>query len=139
MTSLYGGIADPSAASATNAAVGREPPMFALNRMNIRLNHDIEQLVANNQTMVVLMGKVLHRINLSPASSGSDPIERLLELPDGVRIVRMFLDPQASHLLLTVRMPVAVPPVQQFMQQATSSGMASFGANMPTKSVFMFN
>lgn len=117
MTSLYGS-ADPAA----NSAV-REPPMFALNRMNIHLNHDIKQLVANNQTMVVLMGRVLHRIPLN-----NDPIEQLPELPTGVRIVRMFLDPQGSHLLLTVRLPSIAPMVQQHMQQASSSGKLMVGS-----------
>lgn len=123
MTSLYGS-ADPAA----NSAV-REPPMFALNRMNIHLNHDIEQLVANNQTMVVLMGRVLHRIPLN-----NDPIEQLPELPAGVRIVRMFLDPQGSHLLLTVRLPSIAPMVQQHMQQASSSGKLMVGSGGATGS-----
>lgn len=84
--------------------VNREPPMFALSRMNIKLNQDIELLVTSNHTMVVLMGNVLHRIQLRATG---DPIERLPELPVGFRIKRMFLDPQGNHLLLTVRLTAA--------------------------------
>lgn len=105
-------IAGGGISASTSAAMGvlslpaaiREKPMFALNTMNIELRHDIEQLVVSNQTMVVLMSNMLHRISLRAVG---DPIERLAELPTGVRIVRMFLDPLGSHLLATVRLTAA--------------------------------
>lgn len=111
--------------------VNREPPMFALSRMNIKLNQDIEQLVVSNHTMVVLMANVLHRIQLRATG---DPIERLPELPMGVRITRMFLDPQGNHLLLTVRLSAAVAASTATGAQllATSTQSAGGGGGTST-------
>lgn len=121
MTSLYdhytsglnGSSGSSNAALASSAgvvslssSVGRESqPMFVLKPMNIKLSQDIEHVVVANQTMVVHTSNVLLRIRFSP--NATDPIETLPALPKSVNIVRMFLDPQGNHLLMTVMVHTA--------------------------------
>lgn len=74
--------------------------MFATSRLNFKPIADIDHMAVSNNLLIVLMGNHVLRMTLSP---NAPPVDEVKPLNAEYRVLKIFLDPQGSHLLLSVR------------------------------------
>lgn len=77
--------------------------MFAVSRLNFKPISDIDHMAVSNNLLIVLMGNHVLRMTLSP---NAPPVDEVKPLNAEYRVLKIFLDPQGSHLLLSVKRKV---------------------------------
>lgn len=73
--------------------------MFATSRLNFKPIADINHMAVSNNLLIVIMGNHVLRMTLSP---NAPPVDEVKPLNSDYTVLKIFLDPQGSHLLLSV-------------------------------------
>lgn len=74
--------------------------MFVTSRLNFKPIGDIDHMAVSNNLLIVLMGNHVLRMTLS---ANAPPVDEVKPLNAEYRVLKIFLDPQGSHLLLSVK------------------------------------